>query len=75
MVKSDGASFHLSYLSWLACALKNTNYVTYEGNENKENPKMWPVEVFICDILSVYEHQFVISSVYFEEKQLYFSLL
>lgn len=37
--------------------------ICYEGNENKENPKMWPVEVFICDILSVYEHQFAISSV------------
>lgn len=49
--------------------------ICYEGSENKENPKMWPVEVFICDILSVYEHQFAISSVYFEEKLLYFSLL
>lgn len=56
------------------CTEKYKWYV-YEGNENKENPKMWPVEVFICDILSVYEHQFAISSVYFEEKLLYFSLL
>lgn len=64
-----------SFLFILACMCTEKYELCYEGNENKENPKMWPVEVFICDILSVYEHQFAISSVYFEEKQLYFSLL